>query len=549
MNKALEIAIVLTAVDKMNQVVGGAVSKAQKTIEGLNSAGNKMALGGAAIVGAFAASLNEAEQSEVAVKRLQQVYKSMGITSAEAVKQNERLASSLQMQIGIDDETIMLTQAKLATFKSLSSEVGRMSGIMDRATKAAFDMQATGFGEASQNAVQLGKALEDPIKGINSLRKSGITFTDAERTKIKTLVDSNKKLDAQQMIMKAIEKQVGGVAAATATDSSKMRQAWGEVVETVGKALLPTLASIGKWLQTFMPKVQDWIEKNQGVIKTIAAIGFGLLAVGTTLKILALVTKVVNGLTVAFDFLAANPIILIIAAIAGAAYLIYKYWGPIKDFFINVWEKVKGIFVAAWEWIKKMFLNYTPIGLIIKYWKPITSFFSNLWTGVKQKFWDFIEWIASIPKRMYQAGKNIIKSIFEGIMSMIMKPVEAIKNMVQKIRDFLPFSPAKVGPFRDLHRVRIVETIADSVKPHALVKAMKKTTIAAMAATAVITPVSASSGSMVHAKSATTVHYNPVIHINGSGSSQDFEAVLKKHEKNILKVIDEAKRKEDRKKY
>jgi hypothetical protein len=64
-------------------------------------------------------------------------------------------------------------------------------------------MGAAGFGTAEMNAVQLGKALNDPIKGIAALAKSGVTFTEQEKDKIKTLVESNKLLEAQDMVLES----------------------------------------------------------------------------------------------------------------------------------------------------------------------------------------------------------------------------------------------------------------------------------------------------------------------------------------------------------
>ena len=92
--------------------------------------------------------------------------------------------------------------------------------------------------------------------------------------------------------------------------------------------------------------------------------------------------------------LMANPIGLAIAAIAGGAYLIYRYWEPIKAFFSNLWAKVKSFTTNAWEGIKNAFLNYTPHGLIIQHWDSISGWFSGLWARVKTattSAWDGIK--------------------------------------------------------------------------------------------------------------------------------------------------------------
>jgi phage-related protein len=282
------------------------------------------------------------------------------------------------------------------------------------------------------------------------------------------------------------------------------------------------------------------------------------------LKILALsigtVIKVVDGLTVAFNFLAANPIILIIAAIAAAAYLIYKYWDPIckwiinvwtkiKDFFSGVWQAIKNTFSVAWEWIKTLFIRTNPAYIIYKNWDKIKTYFKDLWTGVKQNFMDFMNWINNIPNRMWQAGKNMIKSLWEGIKSMIMQPINAVKEMVTKIREYLPFSPAKVGPLRDLHRVKIVETIAETMKPAPMLKAMRRVTAGTMMAAGVSGGGSSAANVSGGNVGGHTITYAPVIHMNGSGSKEEFAAMLKKHEKELVKVIEEANRKTQRTRY
>jgi hypothetical protein len=109
--------------------------------------------------------------------------------------------------------------------------------------------------------VQLGKALQDPIKGLAALSKSGVTFTDAEKERIKTLVESNKVGEAQAMILEAIEKQVGGTAEATANASDRMRVGFSQLSERLGLALLPVFEKfVGFLLDRVIPGVERIID-------------------------------------------------------------------------------------------------------------------------------------------------------------------------------------------------------------------------------------------------------------------------------------------------
>jgi hypothetical protein len=149
----------------------------------------------------------------------------------------------------------------LLTFRNLTKTAGELGGSFDRATKAAIDMAAAGFGSAESNATQLGKALNDPIKGITALNRAGIQFTEDQKDLIQSLVDSGKVLEAQDLILKEIESQVGGTAAATATASEKMTIAFGAIQEEVGKVLLPILNRLSAWMVETVPKVQKFFEE------------------------------------------------------------------------------------------------------------------------------------------------------------------------------------------------------------------------------------------------------------------------------------------------
>jgi hypothetical protein len=244
-------------------------------------------------------AVRAAEEAEVADRRLANIAESMnlfGASTDQVVKRMTEFADATMLATGVDDEIIKSTQAKLLTFKELAVTADDVGGAMDRATLAALDLAAAGFGEAEQNAVQLGKALQDPVKGITALGRAGVTFTEQEKAKIATLVESNKMLEAQDLILSAIETQVGGTAEATATGSSKMSVAFGEMSESIGKALLPLV-------QTLVPVMVGFfniVAENSGVVTVLAGI-FAALAVAI--------------LAVNFA-LNANPIVKVITLIA-----------------------------------------------------------------------------------------------------------------------------------------------------------------------------------------------------------------------------------------
>ena len=314
-----------------------------------------------------------------------------------------------------------------------------------------------------------------------------------------------------------------------------------------GTALLPALNQLIGRVTPWIQRLASWAEKNQDLVAKIglavaAFAAFSLAGSGISFLVGG-VAKGVSLLSGAFGFLSkalgfvgravmlvsrvflANPILLIITLIAVAVYLIYKNWGTIVEFFRNLWDKVKVWFSAAWEWIKKFFLNYSLPGLIIKHWGDITS--------VLSKFYD--------------AGKNIMLSLWNGIKSLAMKPVEAMLDVTKKLRDYLPFSPAKVGPLRDLHRVRIIETIAGTMKPGPMVDAMDQVataTVNARGRRSTGGGSSAGGGGMV-------INFSPTITIGpgGSAGQNDIMSALRQYETELVRLVESAMDRRRRGKY
>jgi hypothetical protein len=219
-------------------------------------------LGFAAMVRGFKDVIAAAEESRVADQRIDAIAESMNEFGTQTQKVTQRIKDYAQQQsllVGVDDEVIKATQAKLLTFRNLTKTAGTLGGAFDRATKAAIDMAAAGFGTAESNATQLGKALQDPIKGITALNRAGITFTADQKELIKSLVESGKVLDAQNLILTEIESQVGGTAEATVTASQKMNIAFGEIQESLGQAVLPLFERFASWFISVLPDIQRFI--------------------------------------------------------------------------------------------------------------------------------------------------------------------------------------------------------------------------------------------------------------------------------------------------
>jgi hypothetical protein len=383
---------------------GAGFERLEKELKRLNTPMEKLAavsrsLAPAAQIGLIALSglavgaVRAAEEAEVADRRLANIAQSMnlfGSSTDQVVKRMTEFADATMLATAVDDEIIKSTQAKLLTFANLAKTAGEVGGAMDRATLAAIDLAAAGFGEAEQNAVQLGKALQDPVKGITALGRAGVTFTEQEKEKIAVLVESGKVLEAQDMILSAIETQVGGTAEATATGSAKMAVAFGEMSESIGKALLPLV-------QTLVPLMVGFfniVGENSGVVAVLAGI-FATLAVAI--------------LAVNFA-LNANPIVKVITLIAalGAGIVLLTNW---LVGLYGGWDK---LFKDIAGWLVSFIAGFKDAI------NAIGGFFSNMFNG-----------IATIARNALNAVITVIEGYINRVISGVNTLVDLINGVLQ----------------------------------------------------------------------------------------------------------------------
>lgn len=206
----------------------------------IGSAVKKGALIGVAALGTLAAASVKAvsafKEGEAQSRKLANVLGNMGKTGA--VEEVEKLASSLQKTTGVSDDTIKQGQTLLATFSQVAASAGETGGAFERATKAAVDMASAGFGSVESASVMLGKALQDPLKGVTALGRAGVTFTADQKKLIEGFVAANEVAKAQDLILKEVEKQVGGTAEASVTEGARIKQALGEIQETAGGLII-----------------------------------------------------------------------------------------------------------------------------------------------------------------------------------------------------------------------------------------------------------------------------------------------------------------------
>ena len=216
-------------------------------------------------IGGLKGIISAGEQAVATTRRLQQVFANQGLVGSTAFKQLSKNARDLSLDIGVTGAAVQEVQTKLALFGGAFAQGTAGAKLFAEATKLAFDFEAAGLGDALQGAKVLGKALEDPAKAVARLAKAGILLGTEQAKAIKTLVEQGKIAEAQALIVQSVQGIIGGTAAATASNSEKIKVAIDDIVESFGILLLPILDPVAKGFRVISDAVTGSVEKSGGL--------------------------------------------------------------------------------------------------------------------------------------------------------------------------------------------------------------------------------------------------------------------------------------------
>ena len=381
------------------------LNEAQGALKGFGKQVGKIALAlGAAFsvkaIGNFAKeSVLAAEAAATAQSRLEAVAAATGVFGDATSAVTDRLAEyakQQEMNFAVDDKVIKGVQAQLLSFKQLSGSADEAGGAFDRATASAFDMAAAGFGSAESNALALGKALEDPIKGISALSRTGTVFTDQQKDQIRVLQESGDLIGAQELILGELESQYGGVAAATADASDKLKLSFDNIKETAGAALLPVFASLVEGLQ---PVLEVLGEQLAQAFTDLAPV----------------LEKVVGMLPMLLG--AVLPLIPIIGELAGI--------------FFEIIATILPVFVELLDELLPVFAELAPV---------IADVFMSALDALLPVFMTLIDLLIPIIKTLLPVVADLIKTLAPIVITLIeafLPLVEAVLPVLIDLLDFL----------------------------------------------------------------------------------------------------------------
>lgn len=294
---------------------------------------------------------------EKAVAQVEAGLKSTGNAVGFTLDELKAKASAIQKDTLFGDEAILQdVTSVLLTFTSITGP------IFDKAQLAVADLATKMGSDLKSASVQLGKALNNPVKGITALQRVGVSFTDSQKEQIKTLTETGRLQEAQTIILKELNTEFGGSAKASAEADggfTQLQNSIGDAKEMLGSVLIERLRPLNKALLDFFSNltIED-IKKFVNAISTIGKVIGTLLRMYVTFRLATTAQTLANtalggsfvkvaqrvgimkaslmglqrGFTALKTAIASNPFGILITV----ATEIYANWDKIQELFTGV---------------------------------------------------------------------------------------------------------------------------------------------------------------------------------------------------------------------
>ena len=274
---------VKASVDKLRNSMNSATTGATKLdagISGLSSVVTK--LGSALAIGAtFKKFIDATSEAQFAQAQLQSALKSTGFAAGQSMTALNDHAVALQRMTAFGDDAINGAQSLLLTFTKIRGDV------FPKATAAVVDMAQAMGTDLKSAALQVGKALNDPVLGVGALARAGVQFSEQQKEMIKSLVETGDVAKAQAIILKELETQFGGSAEAARNTLggalSALKESFGDLFEVSDTGTKDVVVGINAIIKV-LTDLKSWMDTNNVFGVLVREVALVAQAIGDTVK-------------------------------------------------------------------------------------------------------------------------------------------------------------------------------------------------------------------------------------------------------------------------
>jgi len=330
---------------------------------------------------------DEAKDAAAGTAQLAAGIASTGNAASLSVDGLNSLASEIQNYSGQTDDSIVKSEQLLQTFTNIKNT--GPDKIFDQATKASADMAAKFGGDASSQAVLLGKALNDPVKGITALTRVGVSITDEQKKTIDAMVKTGDVAGAQKVILKELGTEFGGAAKAAGQSFpgqlDRVHRAFEDLSQGVVQGFLPVmgpalegvigiLQKVGPVAADAAQKVADKAAVVGGAVKGVFELfktgnftgGIGkALGVEEDSKVVGVILSIRDGVTTAFGAIKSALSGIDFGKIFGS---LASTIGPLIPQFVSLWNSlspIQTIFQAIQPFLPQILNAFVQLASVV----------------------------------------------------------------------------------------------------------------------------------------------------------------------------------------
>jgi hypothetical protein len=282
----IEVEVSSKGIRKLEKQLEGVKREAGQTSRGMRQMQSQLrllartaAVAGVAMAGIFVKdAIRKAAEQERVMRGVEATIKSTGGAAGLTAEQIAEMAAKLQKVSVFGDEAILAMQNILLTFKNIRGEA------FEKTTKAVLDMATVMGTDLKSAALQLGKALNDPTKRMAELSRTGVTFSESQIEAVKAMEKAGDVAGAQSLILKELESQFGGTAAAARDTLGGALKALGNEFGDLQEMLVAETGSGGA-LRTAVEawiKALQWLKENWAEIEAFIFWVIGNIASAVT---------------------------------------------------------------------------------------------------------------------------------------------------------------------------------------------------------------------------------------------------------------------------
>ena len=395
-------------------------------------------------VGGVSGMVTGAIDAQKSGAKLDAVLASTGGAAGVTGDEIRRLAGDLQLVTDFEDDATIAAAGVLATFTQIKGDVFKSAIV------SAQNLSAVMGQDLQSSVVQIGKALNDPIKGIQALSRVGVSFTEQQKAQIAQMTKAGNIAGAQAIILKELQTEFGGAAEAMSSPFTRIGNIVGDVAEGIGAVFLPSLEAVASLI-------------TASILPVAEGMGERFTAAGSALRdfvvpAVQVAATVVSNLGTYFELLGTKTVLAMVQAGNAVTYFftdqlpVYFQW--FLDNWGNLWTDALSITQTAFTNLgTNIAANMTAI------WDYISSggmtALEMTWTPLLEGFESTVGDIATISDRVPTELEKTLGEMVSGLEGQLAADMAGTMEAMQGAIDKRPLTP----------KVKSAESPTEAIKP------------------------------------------------------------------------------------